>query len=197
MWSNSNVAGTGSVVCRSRVGQAYPSTLVVSATDAKRGSRGVEDVAAAAHVRDLLALQDHLGYERISLRIHGIARTGIRYAATHPDRVSSLILSSPSVSAADPNQVPTVTQKFTALAGATDWRLFARVFAVSLAGWGSPETSWFAKLIETGTDPSDFYRTAGATHTDDVDTRCSCLLPPLLDARDCPTCSALSVPGNR
>ena len=131
-------------------------------------SRGVEDVAPVAHLRDLLALQDHLGYQRISLRIHGSARTGIRYAATHPDRVSSLILSSPSVTAADPNRLPTVTQRFTTIAAETDWRLFARVFAVSLAGWDSPETSWFAKLIETGVRPSDFYRTVAQANADDV-----------------------------
>jgi pimeloyl-ACP methyl ester carboxylesterase len=69
-------------------------------------TRHVDDVSPGAHLRDLLALQDHLGFEQVALRVHGSASIALRYAATHPDRVSSLILSSPSVVVASPDQAP-------------------------------------------------------------------------------------------
>lgn len=130
-------------------------------------TRHVEDVTPAAHLCDLLALQDHLGFEQVALRIHGSASIAVRYATNHPDRVSSLILSSPSVIVASPDQAPSVGGRLLQIGAETDWRLFARLFATSLAGWGSPETAWFTRLIESA-DPDDFFRTASAVSADDV-----------------------------
>jgi len=130
-------------------------------------TRHVDDVSPGAHLRDLLALQDHLGFEQVALRVHGSASIALRYAATHPDRVSSLILSSPSVIVASPDQAPSVGGRLLRIGAETDWRLFARLFAISLTGWEGPETAWFTELIESA-DPADFFRTASAVSADDV-----------------------------
>jgi class 3 adenylate cyclase len=131
-------------------------------------TRSVDDVGPAAQIRDLRALQEHLGFERVALRVHGSARTAIRYAASYPERVSALILSSPSVKPLESSQTSSVSQQLLRIAADADWRLFARLLAVRLAGWEGPEPAWFAKLIETAADPDDFFRTSAATSSDDV-----------------------------
>jgi pimeloyl-ACP methyl ester carboxylesterase/DNA-binding SARP family transcriptional activator len=130
-------------------------------------TRHVDDVSPAAHLRDLLALQDHLSFERAALRVHGSAPIAIRYAATHPDRVSALVLSSPSVIVASPDEVPTVRGRLLSIAAEADWRLFSRLFAIGLTGWEGAETAWFTALLESA-DPQDFFRTVGAVSSDDV-----------------------------
>jgi len=127
----------------------------------------VPDVSVEAHLRDLLALQDHLGLDRVALRIHGGAPVAIRYAATHPDRVSGLVLSSPSVSVATAGQASSARSRLLSIGAETDWRLFARLFAVSLAGWQGAETAWFSELLESA-EPDDFFRTLAAVTGDDV-----------------------------
>lgn len=131
-------------------------------------TRGIEDVTPAAHLRDLLALQDHLGVDRVALRVHGGARVAIRYAANHPQRVSALVLSSPSVIPVDPDQHQSVPQQLLAIAAEADWRLFANLLAVSLAGWEGPERTWFARWVEASTDEQDFFRTVAASSGDDI-----------------------------
>ena len=130
-------------------------------------TRHVNDVSPGAHLRDLLALQYHLGFEQVALRIHGSASIALRYAAMSPDRVSSLILSSPSVIVASPDRAPSVGGRLLKIGAETDWRLFARLFAISLTGWDGPDTAWFTALIESA-DPDDFFRTASAVAADDV-----------------------------
>ena len=131
-------------------------------------TRGVEDVGPAAHLRDLLALQDHLGFERVALRVHGSAKVALRYVAMHPQRVSALILSSPSVVPVEPDQPRSVTQQILSIAADANWRLFANLFAVSLAGWEGPERTWFAKWVEAAADKPDFFKTLAAASNDDV-----------------------------
>ncbi len=143
-------------------------------------TRHVADVSPEAHLRDLLSLQDHLGFEQVALRIHGSASIALRYAAAHPDRVSSLILSSPSVIVASPDRSPSVGGRLLTIAAQTDWRLFARLFAISLTGWDGPETAWFTALVESA-DANDFFRTVGALAGDDVsdvlsEVRCPVLI---------------------
>lgn len=130
-------------------------------------TRGVDDVTPAAHMRDLLALQDQLGFDKVALRIHGSASIAVRYAATHPDRVSSLILSSPSVIVSSPERTASVVGRLLTIGAETDWRLFSRLFATSLTGWDGPDTEWFTALIESA-DPHDFFRTSSAVSADDV-----------------------------
>ena len=131
-------------------------------------TRGIPDVTPAAHLRDLLALQDHLGFDRVALRVHGGAKVAIRYVANHPQRVCALILSSPSVVPIDPDQQQSVPQQLLAIAADADWRLFANLLAVSLAGWEGPERAWFAQWIEASTSAQDFFRTVAASSDDDV-----------------------------
>ncbi len=138
-------------------------------------SRGIEDVGCAAHVADLLALQDYLGYERMALRIHGAAQVGIRYAATHPDRVSALILSSPSIRAAS---APSITQQILGIAAGGDWRMFSRLLAASIFGWEGEEATWAATTVEAAVTPTDFWR-AMLAGSDDVSG--------LSDSVRCPT----------
>ena len=84
-------------------------------------TRHVDDVSPHAHLRDLLALQNHLGFEQVALRMHGSASIALRYAAAHPDRVSSLILSSPSVIVASPDRSPSAGGRLLTIAAQTDW----------------------------------------------------------------------------
>lgn len=142
-------------------------------------TRHVDDVSPGAHLRDLLELQDHLGFEQVALRIHGSASIALRYAATHSDRVSSLILSSPSVIVASPDESPSVGSRLLKIGAETDWRLFARLFAISLTGWEGAETAWFTALIESA-DPNDVFRTANAVSGDDVSGLLSSVQCPVL-----------------
>jgi DNA-binding SARP family transcriptional activator/pimeloyl-ACP methyl ester carboxylesterase len=143
-------------------------------------TRHVDDATPAAHVRDLLALQDHLGFAKVALRVHGSASTALRYAATHPDRVSSLILSSPSVIVDSPDRAQSVGGRLLRIGAETDWRLFSRLLAISLSGWNGPDTEWFTALIESA-DPNEFFRTARTINADDVsdllaDVQCPVLI---------------------
>ena len=131
-------------------------------------TRGIEDVTPAAHLRDLLALQDHLCLDKVALRVHGGAKVAIRYAATQRERVSALILSSPSVMPVDPDHQQSVPQQLLAIAADADWRLFANLLAVSLAGWEGPERTWFARWVEASTNQQDFFATAAASSRDDI-----------------------------
>lgn len=142
-------------------------------------TRHVDDVSPDAHIRDLLALQDLLGFEQVALRIHGSASIALRYAAQHPDRVSSLILSSPSVIVPPPDRSLSAGGRLLTIAAQTDWRLFARLFAISLTGWDGPETAWFAALVESA-DARDFFRTVGALAGDDVSAVLSKVRCPVL-----------------
>ncbi len=144
-------------------------------------TRHVDDVTPAAHVRDLLALQDHLGYEKVAVRVHSSGSSiAFRYAATHPDRVSSLILSSPSVIVGSPDRSPSVGGRLLSIGAETDWRLFSRLLAVSLSGWDGPDTEWFTALVESA-DRNEYFRTASAISADDVsdllaDVQCPVLI---------------------
>ncbi len=135
-------------------------------------SRGVEDVGCAAHISDLLALQDHLGFERMALRVHGSAGVAIRFAATHPERVSALVLSSPSVAVADrppnPGTKPSVTQQILGIAAGADWRLFTRLLSASLFGWYGEEAAWLAECAEKGTTAADFFAAVAATGAEPI-----------------------------
>lgn len=131
-------------------------------------TRGVDDVTPEAHLRDLLALQDHLGFAEVAIRVHGGTNVAIRYAVDHRHRVSALVLSSPSVTPVDPDQQQSVPQRLLAIAAEADWRLFANLLATSLAGWEGPERSWFARWVQASTDEGDFFRTVAASSADDI-----------------------------
>jgi pimeloyl-ACP methyl ester carboxylesterase len=96
--------------------------------------RDVADVSMDALARDLEAVVDRLGWERFAL--FGRFTTGpmtMRYAAEHPERVSSLVLLETYARAAEANTVPS----WRALRGVleADWESYVSLLAVTVAGW--------------------------------------------------------------
>ena len=74
-------------------------------------TRHVDDVSPGAHVRDLLALQDHVGFEQVALRIHGSASIALRYAATHSDTPGAVVRRPESRCSARLSTLPNVARR--------------------------------------------------------------------------------------
>jgi class 3 adenylate cyclase len=131
-------------------------------------SREVTDVSLDAHVRDLEAVVEAVAIERVALM--GVFHSGpatISYAASHPERVSHLLLWCTYARGAD-------YWKAAQSAGLralrqTDYQLFLRTAAHELLGWSDDEEAdRYSELMAAAVSPEDADRLIGATHDFDV-----------------------------
>jgi class 3 adenylate cyclase len=127
-------------------------------------SRDVLDVSLEAQVRDLEAVVDAVATDRVA--IMGVFHSGppaISYAASHPARVSHLVLWCTYARGAD-------YWKATQSAGLralrrTDYGLFLRTAAHELLGWSdSEEADRYTALMRAAVSVEDADRLIAATH---------------------------------
>jgi DNA-binding NarL/FixJ family response regulator len=100
--------------------------------------REVTDLSFGAHIADLRAIVDKLGFEQFAiLARHIAAPIALTFAADHPERVSRLVLWNAVYRMAD----FTSTQRQRALLTLleNDWELFTETTAYASQGW--PETA--------------------------------------------------------
>ncbi|HUP25680.1 MAG TPA: alpha/beta hydrolase, partial [Thermoanaerobaculia bacterium] len=131
-------------------------------------SRDVPNVSLEAQARDLEAVVDAVVTERVA--IMGVFHSGpptISYVASHPERVSHLMLWCTYGVGADYWKVDQ-SLGLRALRQ-TDYRLFLRTAAHELLGWSDDEEAdRYSDLMAAAVSPEDADRLIAATHDFDV-----------------------------
>jgi class 3 adenylate cyclase len=106
--------------------------------------RKVDDLSMEALERDLYAVIERLGWERFAL--HGMGMTGpivMKYAAEHPERVSSLILRETYARAAEMGRIPRMRALGALLR--EDWDSYLILMAHTMSGGDSSTPEILAK----------------------------------------------------
>jgi class 3 adenylate cyclase len=114
--------------------------------------RDAVDFSLGAQVRDLEAVLDRLGVDKVVLMaLYGSGPLAIEYAAHHSDRVSHLILLDSYATALDPFQVP----QLHAIASLVDkdWELFTETLAHVSYGWSEESGRRFAAYMRECVSP--------------------------------------------
>jgi class 3 adenylate cyclase len=141
--------------------------------------RGVADHSVDAHVRDLEAVVEQLGGNKVALL--GIMHSGpaaIAYAARSPERVSHLLLW--CTYAHGPDYWNAAQAEGLRVLRQTDYRLFLRTASHELLGWVEDEQiDGFAEVMRESVDPEEADQLIADTRT--VDVR------PALSQVACPT----------
>jgi len=110
------------------------------------------DFSPEAAGRDLTAVVDRLGLERFALYTHTLAGEGpMAFAASNPDRVSSLICW-----IGDSMRIlPDFARRIEAIAPlqSEDWDLYCNITSRLMFGWDSPEATPFATMLRAGLSP--------------------------------------------
>lgn len=131
-------------------------------------SRDATDVSLAAHVRDLESVVNAVATDRVA--IMGVFHSGpptISYVASHPERVSHLMLWCTYALGADYWRAAQ-SAGLRALRQ-TDYRLFLRTAAHELLGWSdAEEADRYSHLMAAAVSPEDADRLIAATHDFDV-----------------------------
>lgn len=118
-------------------------------SDRRAGDLGLE-----AHIRDLEAVIEAVGADRVNLLgyYHAVA-TAVAYAATNPQRVDRMLLFGGAARMRDAMS-PAQTQALLSLVE-QDWDLFADAAATAWLGWGSGENAGrVAEAFRTATTPA-------------------------------------------
>ncbi|MEO6197768.1 MAG: alpha/beta fold hydrolase [Dehalococcoidia bacterium] len=158
--------------------------------------RNIADMSQAARLADLEAVVDRLALERFALMalVHGCT-TAITYAATHPERVSHLILWSPYTSGAAYYSGTPVLRAIKALSGmlVDNWEFFTLTMANWLLRFQDAERAKrMARVFRNGTDPQDYVTLIEALEETDVTTLLPQVEAPTLVIRD--TFSVFTMP---
>jgi pimeloyl-ACP methyl ester carboxylesterase len=104
--------------------------------------RPIDDFSLGARMRDLEAVVEALGCE--SLILSGTGNNialAISYTASHPERVSHLILREP-IGQGERSRQRALRSLF-----AADWEMFAENVASLAYGWSSPDAREYAKVL--------------------------------------------------
>jgi len=131
-------------------------------------ARDVTDFSLDAQILDLEAVADQLGLERLALFASGDAgMTAIAYAASHPERVSHLILWCAWARRSDVSGTPQ-TETLRALLD-KDWEIYTETVARVLLGWAAGEEArQFAAFFRECVTPEVLRGAIGAIYDLDV-----------------------------
>lgn len=142
--------------------------------------RDVQDVSLDAHVRDLEAVVDRLGFDRVALL--GFVHSGpvaIAYAAAHPDRVSHLILWNSYANAADYSRSPRVEAARSLIEH--DWHLYTEMEGYRYTEWvGGDEARWYTEYLRAAVTPDYLMKAFASIRQTDVSPMVSQVLAPTL-----------------
>jgi|CXWL01.1.fsa_nt_gi class 3 adenylate cyclase len=159
----------------SHVREAHPGGLPMNAFSAARAvatfdfrgcglsDRNISDFSMEALARDLDAVIDRLGWTRFAL--HGMGMTGpiiMKYAAEHPDRVTSLVLRETYARAAEMGRIPRMRALGAVLR--EDWESYLSLMALTVVGW-DPSAASMAEAIARNATPEQARGFAAATPT--------------------------------
>jgi len=114
--------------------------------------RDCVDLPPEAAGRDLEAVVQRLGVERFAL--YGTTNMGdvpFAYPASHPDRVSHLVVSVPLLQRGSGRRLAAVVTLIE-----QDWDLFAETWSRVIWGWESPTAPQSAALIKVSHTPASF-----------------------------------------
>lgn len=105
--------------------------------------RDVADLSLEAYVRDLEAVVDRLGLEKVALfGIHVSGQVAVAYAASHPERVSHLVLwcSQPGYQEPGSPHAPD-SARWESLLLEGDWEFYTETMVHGLLGWSGGEAA--------------------------------------------------------
>jgi class 3 adenylate cyclase len=131
-------------------------------------ARDVTDFSLDAQILDLEAVADHLGLDTFALFASGDGgMTAIAYAASHPERVSHLILWCAWARRSDVSGTPQ-TETLRALLE-QDWEIYTETVARVLLGWAAGEQArQFAEFFRECVTPEVLRGAIGAVYDLDV-----------------------------
>ncbi|MDP9237262.1 MAG: adenylate/guanylate cyclase domain-containing protein [Chloroflexota bacterium] len=111
--------------------------------------RAVSDFSLEALVRDLETVADHLSIERMQIITGGIAMPiALQYAATHPERVSHLVLGMYGAG----REVPEEQLASLVALGEQNWELATETITHAVLGWSNSELARkMAEIMRAGT----------------------------------------------
>ena len=128
--------------------------------------RRVDDVSMGALERDVHAVVDRLGWPRFSLLAIGMpGPIAMKYAAEHPDRVTSLVLGETYARAADMGRIPRMRSLGWLLR--EDWESYLMLIIVTSWGW-TEDGARMMKLMADCATPEMVRAYAAATPTFDA-----------------------------
>ncbi|HEY5625316.1 MAG TPA: adenylate/guanylate cyclase domain-containing protein [Dehalococcoidia bacterium] len=117
--------------------------------------RDVGDVSSSSFVRDFEAVVGQLNLERFPLlAIESATATAIKYATSHPEQVSRLILMNPATG--DARHYTTRGKKWLELVD--DWELLTENAAGMVFGFGYEESTRYAAFMRAAIDQETFRR---------------------------------------
>jgi len=133
-------------------------------------TRDVTDFSLDAQMLDLEAVADQLGLARFALFASGdVGMTAIAYAASHPERVSHLVLWCAWARRSDVSGTPQ-TETLRALLD-KDWEIYTETVARVLLGWAAGEGARrFAAFFRECVTPEVLRGAIGAVYDLDVTT---------------------------
>lgn len=117
--------------------------------------RDAVDFSAEAAQRDLAAVLDRAGVEKVALYNHVLAGDGpMAYAASHPERVTGIVFWVGQTI----QIMPETLRQLRSLAPLMDdeWELYTEILGRLIWGWDSPNAGWHAALTRTATSPATY-----------------------------------------
>ncbi len=125
--------------------------------------RNISDFSMDALERDLYAVIERLAWPRFAL--HGMGMAGaivMKYAAEHPERVTSLVLRETYARAAEMGRIPRMRALGAVLR--EDWESYLALMALTMAGF-SPDVARLAEILRETSTPELVRAFAAATPT--------------------------------
>lgn len=159
-------------------------------------SRQVDDVSLEAQCRDIEAVRQHFGGNRIAILADSLSSLiAMRYAADHPGHVSHLILLHPVLGSAD----YLGRQRTRALmsVAAENWDVYADATALAHVGWQDADLGRkLAEIVRSSITKEFYFKTVAALASYEVASHLASILAKtvVLHRPACPHCDqALSV----
>jgi pimeloyl-ACP methyl ester carboxylesterase/DNA-binding CsgD family transcriptional regulator len=140
--------------------RAYLQSLGEDRTLIRYDSRGsglsdreVTDYSQAARLRDLEAVVKHLGLTTFALLGFGhTGSTAIAYAATHPERVSHLVLWHSYAKTSDVTNISRIEAARSLIQ--QDWNVYTELEGYRVSGWaGGRAARWYSDYVRQSTTP--------------------------------------------
>lgn len=132
--------------------------------------RDASDHSLASRLADISAVADAVGVERyVLLAMADTTMAAMAWAAHNPERVSRLLLQSPTYSGAALWGTP--RRSLLAEMAANDWEMFSEVWPLALWGWdiGTPERRRYAAAIRGSISQDNFLKYVEASRSIEVD----------------------------
>jgi pimeloyl-ACP methyl ester carboxylesterase/DNA-binding CsgD family transcriptional regulator len=118
-------------------------------------TRGISDYSLEAKLADVEAVVDHLGLGQVALLGFGHSgSTAIAYSATHPDRVTHLVLWHSYSKTSEVTSLARIAAARSLIE--RDWESYAQLEGYRVSGWaGGRAAAWYTDYVKQCVTPGD------------------------------------------